>query len=281
MIPLVGICFGTYQRLAWLQACLDSLRWAVGQLPYRIYIADGGSTDGTLPYLREQADVHLIEQGELLGAVAGFDAAYEAAIDDGSEYPTTFNDDLTADRGGPPIIAAAVRRLEADETLGGVAFASDRYRTPQAILDDPFAAAFLTPGPRVDFDCGRHHGRAYMNQGVARRAAHLAVARAQGDPTGRDYWDRRYHTYGADSAAGCWMWRLGWRIAEAMDLRVHEHVVDDEDLYPGESGDNDPLRQRNMAQFGATAATFAAQWGDPSSVEYHREDAIRFGGRLL
>jgi FkbM family methyltransferase len=268
---------GTFNRVDQLKECIASLRRAAGALTYKLYIADGGSRDGTIEYLRTQSDVHLIEQGELLGAVAAFDAAYEAAIDDGANYIVTFNDDITFVGDGEPELERAVAYLEADESLGGIAFASDRYRTPKAIADDPFMAALL-PAPSADFGFGRHHGHAYMNQGMARRAAHMAVSRAQGDPTGRDYWAREWHTYGADSASGCWMWRLGWRILEAADIQVREHIVGEDDVYPGETGDNDPLRMHNMERYGDTSVRFMEAWGDPARLEYDEADARRFGG---
>jgi FkbM family methyltransferase len=279
MTPRVGICFGTFNRIEQLHECIASLRRAAGKLQYRLYIADGGSRDGTIEYLRTQSDVHLIEQGELLGAVAAFDAAYEAAIDEGADFIVTFNDDIAFIGGEKPELEAAVALLEADESLGGIAFASDRYRTPQAIVDDPFMAA-LVPITTTDYGFERHHGRVYMNQGMTRRAVHMAVSRAQGDPSGRDYWAREWHTYGADSASGCWIWRLGWRIYEATELRVREHIMGADDAYPGETGDSDALRQHNMAQYGDTAARFAAAWGDPARLEYDEADARQFGGRL-
>jgi len=106
------------------------------------------------------------------------------------------------------------------------------------------------------------------------------VARAQGDPAGRDYWDRKYHTYGADSAAGCWLWRLGWQVAAADDLRVCERMHGADDVYGGETGDDDPLRRTNMAKYGDTGAIFAADWGDPARLEPCAADIARFGGRL-
>ena len=280
MTPRIAVCMGTFNRVDQLKECIASLRRAAGALTYKLYIADGGSRDGTIEYLRTQSDVHLIEQGELLGAVRAFNAAYRAAIDDDADYICTFNDDITFLNDGAPELVTAVALLESDESLGSVAFNSDRYRTPEAIADDPFLSAFLPSGPPVTFRFERHHGKVYMNQGITRRAAHMAVSRAQGDPTGRDFWDPRYHTYGADMASGCWIWRLGWSIYEGEELKVCEHMVDDDDVFPGEIGGNDPLRLRNMLQSNANPLQFAAEWGDPSRMEYSREDAMRYGGRL-
>ena len=285
MKPLIGMCFGTFNRLPMLTDCIASIRRAAGDLAprTRLYIADGGSDDGTIPYLRAQPDVHLIEQGELLGAVAAFDAAYRAAIDDDCEYICTFNDDIAFDGHGAPELVRAVALLEADETLGAVAFTSDRFRTPPEVAADPYEVSFLPGGKPITFRVELHHGRAYMNQGLARRAAHMAVARAQGDPTGRDYWDPTYRTYGADSASGMWMWRLGWRIHEAHDLRVHERLPSFIDPFSelAAGGETDPLRLRNGAEMEATLRRFHGEWDDPAVVAYNRADAERFGGRLL
>jgi len=280
--PLIGMCFGTFDRLPHLRECLASIRRAAGDLAprTRCYLADGGSTDGTLEYLRSQPDVTLIEQGELLGATRAFCAAYRRAIDDHCEYVGTFNDDIMFDGHGHPELVRAVALLEADESLGAVAFTSDRFRTPPEVNNDPYEVAFLPGGKPITFRIEQHHGRAYMNQGLARRAAHMAVARAQGDPTGRDYWDQRYHTYGADSASGCWMWRLGWRIHEAHDLRVHEHIPSFIDIFD-EPGEVDPLRDRNNLKAAEDGARFVREWGDPARLEYSREDAERYGGRML
>jgi len=279
MTPRVGICLGTFNRLQQLQECIASLRHAAGKLTYHLYITDGGSTDGTLEYLRAQPDVHLIEQGELLGAVKAFDASYRAAIDDEADYIVTFNDDIAFVGDGEPELERAVALLEADESLGAVAFASNRYKTPDAIADDLFMAALL-PARAAEYSFEQHHGRVHMNQGMVRRSAHMAVSRAQGDPTGRDFWDPVYHTYGADSSASCWLRRLGFGIYEGLEIHVREHMSSEDDVIPGETGGNDPLRQHNMSQYGYTATRFALAWGDPARLEYDEADARQFGGRL-
>lgn len=254
-MPDVGVVLGTYQRLPLLQRCVASLRRSVGDLSYELVIVDGGSTDGTQAWLREQPDVVLIEQGQLFGAVAAFNAGFARVVDDGCPWVVQFNDDICC-VGPEAEIKCAVRMMQYDDRVGAVALCSDRY------------GAFT-------FDRARYHGKAYCNQGVFRRAAGMAAARALGDPTGRAWWGRRHHTYAADTELGLWLWRLGWVVAEAGDLRVHEDYADGD-------GPNDALRRRNVEQYHAsgTYALFAAQWGDPASVQYSRADAERFGGRL-
>jgi len=68
--PLVSIVVGSYNRLAFLQAALDSVRDNGVDFPYEIIVVDGGSTDGTLEYLIEQKDVITVIQhnrGEFRG----------------------------------------------------------------------------------------------------------------------------------------------------------------------------------------------------------------------
>ena len=78
---MISICIPTYNRLSHLKRCLSSIRNGFGDYPYEVIIADGGSTDGTLEYLKDLDDdnVRLIEQGKLTGAVKAFNACFKKA----------------------------------------------------------------------------------------------------------------------------------------------------------------------------------------------------------
>ncbi len=68
--PKVSVVLGSYNRLAFIQLTLASIRAEVENVPHEIIIVDGGSTDGTLAWLCEQKDVITIVQhnrGEWLG----------------------------------------------------------------------------------------------------------------------------------------------------------------------------------------------------------------------
>lgn len=88
----VSIISGTYNRLSMLKRMVYSVRSSVGDASYEIIIVDGGSTDGSLEWLRAQSDVKLIEHGELLGAIKAYNDG--AALARG-EYVVFANDDLT------------------------------------------------------------------------------------------------------------------------------------------------------------------------------------------
>lgn len=256
MTPDVAVVMGTWDRRVLLQRCVASIRAAAGGLRVVCLVADGGSVDGSREWLAEQPDCELLEGGRA-GAVAAFNVAFARAVDLGAPWVCQFNDDIefTGD-GGERELERAAALLAAHEPLGCVAFNSDRYG---------------------EWRFERVHGLAYANQGLWRRATGMACARAQGDPEGKAWWDRRFHTYASDTILGLWCWRLGWGIHEAVDIRVHEAFS--ADFKAGRITD-DPLRARNVALY-TNGEEFGRQWGDPRSVAYSRADAERCGGRLL
>ena len=60
--PIVSIVLGSYNRRAFLQGALESVRRNGMDFPYEIIVVDGGSTDGSLAYLESQKDVIMIVQ---------------------------------------------------------------------------------------------------------------------------------------------------------------------------------------------------------------------------
>jgi GT2 family glycosyltransferase len=204
----LAIVFGTYNRRAMLEQAVETLRAGVGDLRHYFMIVDGGSTDGTIEWLDAQPDVVRIQQrGPLTGAVRAFNLGFSLAVTSGAPFVAHFNDDaeLETARG----LEIAVERLRADPRAGAVAFAFD----------------LGTPG---DYHFDHVNGRPYSNFGVIRREAGMAAAVAQGDPDGRRWWNPIYRTYGADSELGVWLWKLGWRVVAASDIRVHDCEAQDE-----------------------------------------------------
>ena len=251
MTPDVAVVMGTWDRLRKLQACVASVRAAAGGLTHVVLAADAGSVDGTRAWLADQPDCELLEGGRD-GAVKAFNTGYARAVDLGSPWIVTFNDDISfKPQPATPQLTVAVQRLVADPRLGVVGFASDRY-----------------PGHAFNLIWGI----TYPTQCLFRREAGMAVARAQGDPTGKAMWDRRFHTYASDTCFGLWLRRLGWGFHEARDLWVH-------DPYSCEDGLHDPLRQRNHALY-TNGEEFRASWPRAAAAAYNRADAARYGGVL-
>jgi len=221
----VAIVFGTFNRLEMLKSAVTSVRAAVGILSYTMFIIDGGSTDGTKEWLRHQTDVKLIEQeGALTGAVRAFNLGFGAAVDDNYDFVVHLNDDaeiVTADA-----IEKACRILLANDKIGEVAFEFDL---------------------RGSWGFDHVNGALYANYGVIRREAGMAVARAQGDASGRAWWNPIYRTYGADTEFGVWLWKLGWRVHYGEGLRVHDLNA------------KDALRESNEGK-NADAPLFWSRW---------------------
>jgi len=243
--PTIAVVFGTYNRLPLLQRAVESFRVACGSLPRVMLVADGGSTDGSREWLRAQSDCELLEGG-LDGAVQAFNVGYSRAVDLGCPFVITQNDDNWAEP-APAIFEEAVKILRADPALGGVAFEQNT---------------------RVRWQCEKWGGVPYGNTNCTRLEVGMAIARAQGDPTGRAWWDRRFKTYASDTVFGLWMNRLGWKMHEGIGLRVHDETPADE------------LKKRNALAYqkDGTASLFTAQFGRAEQCAYNDEDARRFGG---
>lgn len=59
----LSIVFGTYNRLQYLRDTVAFARASAAPLSVEFVVADGGSTDGTVQWLKAQSDVVYIEHG--------------------------------------------------------------------------------------------------------------------------------------------------------------------------------------------------------------------------
>jgi len=114
---MISICIPTYNRLPDLQRCLDSIfkGFKKANYSYEVIIADGGSTDGTLEYLRSLDSVKLIEQGKLVGAVKAVNECCKKANGD---YVFTANDDFKI---FPEVLIDCCNLMDEEENIGLVA----------------------------------------------------------------------------------------------------------------------------------------------------------------
>lgn len=251
-----AIVLGTYNRRPHLERAIASIRRAVGDLSYEIIVVDGGSSDGSREWLAEQADVVLLGQrGPLTGAVRAFNLGFAYAVDSGAPFVCHFNDDAEFEADVPPNnwpqIEIAVALLKGHPKLGEIAFAFDLFKGR-------------------DFDV--IHGKVYANFGVVRREAGMAVARAQGDPSGRAWWNPIYKIYGADCEFACWMWRLGWEILPSPTCKVHD------------ANPQDALRANHdvINPDRADSKLFWKRWKEPTSVNpMTKLDDVKWEGAKL
>ena len=68
--PLVSVVIGSFNRRRFLEGAIESVRANGAASSYEIIVVDGGSTDGTIPWLVRQKDVVTIVQhnrGEFRG----------------------------------------------------------------------------------------------------------------------------------------------------------------------------------------------------------------------
>ena len=207
MTKRVAVVFGTYNRFQCLRRAIASTRAAVGEYPYQIIVADGGSTDGTCDYLAACHDVVMLP-GDLSGAVKAFNEGFAYAVEHNFDYVMHLNDDAEVVTGADDPdhcprypIAAAVGVLEDAPAIGEVAFAFNL---------------------RGAWGFEKINGAPYANFGLIRREAGMAVARAQGDASGMRWWNPIYRTYGADCEFGARLWQLGWQVWPDRGLRVHD-----------------------------------------------------------
>ena len=56
----ISIVTPVFNSVRWIELCLQSVRHALKERNYEHIVVDGGSTDGTLEYLNQQKDIHLI-----------------------------------------------------------------------------------------------------------------------------------------------------------------------------------------------------------------------------
>lgn len=219
--PLLSIVTGTFQRLDYLRAMMLSVReqLPVG-FPYEFVIVDGGSTDGTEAWCKQQPDVTFIQQGKLLGAIRAFDAGCEAAH---GEFVLIANDDVLVHHGS---IVNALLHLYRTPTCGAVAFMDNR-RAPGYDTD-----AFKVQRIRAVKD-GRITDVVYAQVGLFRRE----LGKIAGWWGSNDPHMGELHTYGGDAYLSARLWELGYTVdavegAQATDrvapdnLRQHNHEIE-------------------------------------------------------
>lgn len=211
MKPLLSIVTGTYQRLDYLRAMMLSVRQQLpAGFPFEFVIVDGGSTDGTEAWCKQQTDVTFIQQGKLLGAIRAFDAGCEAAR---GEFVLIANDDVLVHHGS---IVNALLHLYRTPTCGAVAF-----------MDNRRAPGYDTDAFKVQHIRGVRNGTPvdviYAQVGLFRKSL--------GDRAG--WWGSHdpnmgeAHTYGGDAYLSARLWELGYTVDAVEGVQVTDRVAPD------------------------------------------------------
>ena len=144
MTAHLSIIFGTFNRLRYLRETIDQCWGSSHPLSIEFIIADGGSTDGTIGWLRDEPDITLIEQHELLGACQALNACCELVS---APYVCHLNDDALP---MGDCLYQAYRYLVNNDDVGQVALAfrdinaeDSRYHTGR-ILNKYYANFGIT-----------------------------------------------------------------------------------------------------------------------------------------
>jgi glycosyltransferase involved in cell wall biosynthesis len=197
----VSIVTGTYNRLQSLQTLVDSIRFSVGiGIPYEIIIVDGGSTDGTIQWCKDQPDVKLIEHGKLLGAVKAFnDGAYAAQ----GKYVILANDDIIFIN---EAIMAAVAFMHDNPYVGIGCFYQDRGGLGWHVA----TMSASKNGKKTSV----YYGQVCI------------VPKELGDLVG--WWGDYLRTYGGDNELSCNVVEAGYKILPIPEACIHDGIVDDE-----------------------------------------------------
>lgn len=197
----ISVVTGTYNRLGYLQAMIESARHSIGVgLPYEIIVVDGGSTDGTPVWCKMQKDVVFIEQGELLGAVKAFTAGFDVAK---GRYVVIGNDDIEfIDES----IQTAYAYLEDHKDVGIGCFYQDRG-------GKEFHVELLAATQN-----GKHVSVPYGQVCI--------VPRWLGDKVG--WWGNYTKTYAGDNELSCNVYELGYKVVPVPCACIHDRMPMDE-----------------------------------------------------
>lgn len=229
--PLVSVVIGSYNRRKFLAEALETVRENAAGMRTETIVVDGGSTDGSIPWLVSQKDVLTIVQhnrGEFRGQPIerrswGYfmNLAFKCAQ---GRYVLMLSDDCLLLPGSLANGVARFQALEAEgRKIGGVAFYFRNWPTEQ------------------EYYVQRTYGANLMvNHGLFLRDALEAVGWVD---------EERYHFYKADSDLCLKMWEAGYEIEDCSGAFV-EHFV----------GANQPVRKSNQELVTKDRAAYRERW---------------------
>ena len=200
----ISVVSGTYNRLPFLQKMVASARRALGLpglegvgvygLRHEFVLVDGGSTDGTIEWCRQQPDIRLIEHGQLKGAIKAFNDGAYAAV---GTYVIMANDDIEFVDWG---ILRAWIEMQTHPDYGAGCFYQDRGRTSSAehVKWHIELMPVVANGVQASWP--------YAQVGI--------FPKALGDRVG--WWGEWHHrdtpTYGGDNELSCQVYAAGYRV---------------------------------------------------------------------
>lgn len=227
---LVSVVLGAYNRLSFLQLTIDSVRAEIEGLPHEIVVVDGGSDDGTIPWLMAQKDIITIVQhnrGEWQGRKIerrpwGYfmNLGFRAAC---GKYVCMLSDDCLVVPGAIRNGLKLIEEKRADgNNVGAVAF----YWRNWPEQDSYWVGLALG-------------GRMFVNHGLYYAPALREV----------DYIDERYSFYHGDADLCLKMWAAGYTCIDSPDSYI-EHF----------SHANGRVRRENLSSERKDWESYLAKW---------------------
>jgi glycosyltransferase involved in cell wall biosynthesis len=229
--PAVSIVLGTYNRQAFLEATIASIRASKFDRPYEIIVVDGGSTDGTIDWLVAQRDIIAIVQHnrETIGETTRRKRSWGYFMNLGfkcaeGRYICLISDDSVVH---PDTIANGVRHFDHElaqgRRLGALAFywrswpEESEYRVCRTLSD-----------------------HVMVNHGLFLRNAVEEVGWIE---------EELYSFYCADGDLSLKLWHAGYEV-EACEEAIVEHFE--------RAGTR--LREANLSSAGTDWDSYTARW---------------------
>lgn len=190
----LSVIFGTYNRLPYLRETIKLVRASAQPLTVEFVIADGGSTDGTIDYLKSEPDVTLIQQGGLFGACQAMTECCGLAR---ADYVVHLNDDAYC--------------------MGDCLYQAHKFLTENAEVGQVALAWRDTDSEDKRYRTGMILDHYYANFGVVRRWLGNHVGWFSGG----------YLTYSCDQELSFKIWQLGYQVVFLGGCRIEHQRVQD------------------------------------------------------
>jgi GT2 family glycosyltransferase len=195
----LSIFIGTRNRKKILGKCLNAL---IGKIKtsHQIIVIDAGSTDGTIEYLKDIAEIHLICDGKPIGQAQSFNRVFPSLK---SKFICWLSDDNVVQ---PGVLDTAVKILQKNNKIGLVALKVKEVVGRRSRL--PYIGGI------------RKTGILNCNQGVIRSDLFKKIG----------YFDESFKNYGIDPDLTAKVLLTGYRVVYTKTVAIHhfrEHDAED------------------------------------------------------
>jgi GT2 family glycosyltransferase len=190
----LSVVIGTRNRKEILQKCLNAL---IGKIKtsHQIIVIDAGSTDGTIEYLKDIADIHLICDGKPIGQAQSFNRVFPSLK---SKFICWLSDDNVVQ---PGALDTAVEILVKNNKIGLVALKVKEVVGRRSRL--PYIGGI------------RKTGILNCNQGIIRSDLFKKVG----------YFDESFKNYGIDPDLTAKVLLTGYRVVYTKTVAIHHFRV--------------------------------------------------------